>query len=98
MAQSIKIKIADRTFSFVAATPEDESRMRNGAEGINRALAAYNTRYPDKSLEEKLCFVALNEAIEKLKARERIAEMGKEAEGLQNDIESYLTTIEKNGR
>ena len=62
MGQSIKIKIAGNEYPLVAATPEMEQLMRLAAEAINQKLTAYDAKFPNKSLSDKLSFVALRDS------------------------------------
>ena len=98
MGQSIKIKIAGNEYPLVAATPEMEQLMRLAAEAINQKLTAYDAKFPNKSLSDKLSFVALNETVTRLTYQKRIADAGEEARKLQEDVESYLKSIEKERR
>lgn len=98
MGQSIKIKIAGNEYPLVAATPEMEQLMRLAAEAINQKLTAYDAKFPNKSLSDKLSFVALNETVTRLTYQKRIADAGEEASKLQEDVESYLKNIEKERR
>lgn len=98
MAQSIKIKIAGKEYPLMASSPEMEQMMRLAAETISHKLAAYDAKYPDKSLTDKLAFVALNETIGRLTSQKKLADASDEARKLQEDVDSYLTNIEKNGR
>ena len=98
MGQSIKIKIAGNEYPLVAASPEMERLMRLAAEAINQKLNAYDAKFPDKSLSDKLSFVALNETVSRLTYQKKLAEAGEEAKMLQEDVESYLRNIEKDGR
>lgn len=98
MAQSIKIRIAGIEYPLMASSPQMEQMMRLAAESINQKLAAYDAKFPDKSLADKLAFVALNEAIGRLTNQKKISEASKEAERLQEEVDTYLKNIEKNGR
>jgi len=98
MAQSIKIKIAGVEYPLMASSPEMEQMMRLAAEGINQKLAAYDAKFPNRSLSDKLAFVALNETVARLTSQKRLSEAGEETRKLQEDLESYLMNIEKNGR
>ena len=98
MGQSIKIKIAGNEYPLVAATPEMEQLMRLAAEAINQKLTAYDAKFPNKSLSDKLSFVALNETVTRLTYQKRIADAGEEVRKLQEDVESYLKNIEKERR
>ena len=98
MGQSIKIKIAGIEDPLVAASPEMERLMRLAAEAINQKLAAYDAKFPNKSLSDKLSFVALNETVSRLTYQKRLSEASEEGRKLQEDVESYLKNIEKDGR
>ncbi|MBO5635728.1 MAG: cell division protein ZapA [Bacteroidales bacterium] len=98
MGQSIKIKIAGNEYPLVASSPEMERLMRLAAEAINQKLSAYDAKFPNKSLSDKLAFVALNEAVSRLTYQKRLSDVGDEAGKLQEDVESYLKNIEKDGR
>jgi hypothetical protein len=75
-----------------------EQLMRLAAEAINQKLTAYDAKFPNKSLSDKLSFVALNETVTRLTYQKRIADAGEEARKLQEDVESYLKNIEKERR
>ena len=98
MGQNIKIKIAGNEYPLVASSPEMERMMRLAAEAINQKLAVYDSKYPNRSLSDKLSFVALNEAVGRLAYRKRLDEVEAEARKLQDDVESYIMNIEKDGR
>ncbi|MCQ2177751.1 MAG: cell division protein ZapA [Bacteroidales bacterium] len=88
--QSITIKIADKTFPLRAANPEMEQMMRLAAERINEMLGKYNERFPDKSLADKLTFVALNETVARLMAQKANSSVQTEIQALEKDIAKYL--------
>ena len=98
MGQNIKIKIAGNEYPLVASSPEMERMMRLAADAINQKLAAYDAKYPNKTLSDKLSFVALNEAVGRLAYQKRVADADAEAKKLQEDVESYIKNIEKDGR
>lgn len=98
MGQSIKIKIAGNEYPLVASSPEMERLMRLAAEAINQKLTAYDAKFPNKSLSDKLSFVALNETVSRLTYQKRLSDAGEEANALAEDVESYLKNIEKYGR
>lgn len=98
MGQNIKIKIAGNEYPLVASSPEMERMMRLAAEAINQKLTAYDAKYPNKTLSDKLSFVALNEAVGRLAYQKRLADADAEAKKLQEDVESYIMNIEKDGR
>ena len=74
MGQSIKIKIAGNEYPLVASSPEMERLMRLAAEAINQKLTAYDAKFPNKSLSDKLSFVALNETVSRLTYQKRLAD------------------------
>lgn len=102
MSQSITVKIAGTGYPLKADSPEMEQLIRTAAEAINQKLAAYDAKFPDKSLSDKLSFVALNEAVGKLSIQKRSAEfsaaVSDEAERLGKDLEDYLENIGKSSR
>lgn len=98
MEQSIKIRIAGKEYPLKANSPEMEQMLRLAAETINQKLAAYDAKYPGKPLSDKLAFVAITEAVSRLMSQKKLAEANSEAGKLEEDIESYLKDIEKNGR
>ncbi|MBO6161341.1 MAG: cell division protein ZapA [Bacteroidales bacterium] len=98
MDQSITIKIAGNEYPLKAATPQIEQMMRIAAETIGKKLSAYDAKYPNKSLADKLSFVALNETVGRLSLQKKLEHAEEEARKLQEQMEAYLNTIEKNGR
>lgn len=88
--QSITIKIAGNTYPLRAATPEMEQLMRLAAETVNKKLSAYDAKYPNKSLSDKLAFVALNEAVNRLTYERELGKADAESAKLQEELESYL--------
>ena len=87
MGQSIKIKIAGNEYPLVASSPEMERLMRLAAEAINQKLTAYDAKFPNKSLSDKLSFVALNETVSRLTYQKRLSDAGEEANALAEDVE-----------
>lgn len=95
MDQSITLKIAGKDFPLKAQSPEVEQIMRLAAEDVNGRLAKYVQMYPDKSLEDKLALVCLNEAINMLSLKRRLGTISTEAETLKAQTDAYLAGIEK---
>ena len=48
MAQSITIRIADRTYSLKVSSPEHEEVIRKAAGEINRKVKLYLDKFPGK--------------------------------------------------
>lgn len=98
MAQSITIKIAGCEYPMKVTSPEMEQAMRIAAETINKRLTAFDVKYPNKTLSDKLIFIALNETMNKIHSQRDLAKVGNEAAALQKDLEAYLKTIENSSR
>ena len=98
MGQNIKIKIAGNEYPLVASSPEMERMMRLAAEAINQKLTAYDAKNPNKTLSDKLSFVAQNEAVGRLICQKSLADADAESKRLQEDVESYIKSVEKDGR
>jgi len=95
MDQSITVKIGDKIFPLKAATEDMEQIMRLAAEDINTRLARYTQMYPEKSLEDKLALVCLNETINMLSCKRKLGVAAEEAEALKEQTDSYLSKLEK---
>ena len=93
MDQSITIKIAGKEYSLKASSPEMERCMRIAAEDINKRLSAYDEKYPDKRLEDKLAFVTLNETVSKITAIGKLNATAGEVSELAGELEKYLSGI-----
>lgn len=91
--QSITLKIAGKEYPLKAASPEMEQMMRVAADTINQKLAAYDAKFPDKTLIDKLSFVTLNETIGRLAAQKKYSALESEIEKLQSETGSYLGNI-----
>ena len=95
MEQSITIKIAGKDYPLKATSPEMEQLMRLAAESINQKLAAYDAKFPDKTLVDKLSFVALNETVNRMSAQKRFSSVSDEARALLGRTSAYLDSIDK---
>ena len=80
MEQSITLKIAGKDYPLKATSPEMEQLMRLAAETINQKLAVYDAKFPDKTLVDKLSFVALNETVSRMSYQKRLSSVNEEAE------------------
>ena len=95
MEQSITLKIAGKDYPLKANSPEMEQLMRLAAESINQKLAAYDAKFPDKTLVDKLSFVALNETVSRMSYQKRLSSAGEEAKALLSRTDAYLESIDK---
>lgn len=93
MAQSIKIKIAGKEYPFQVTSQEMEHFMRLAAEDVNAMLQNYSGKFPDKEMIDKLIFVALIEAIGKLKAQKQLDTSSKALESLGSGLKAYLDSV-----
>lgn len=98
MDQKITLKIGVSSYQLKVSSPEQESKMRKAAEMINKTLTVYDSKFLDKSLSDKMAFVALNETFLLLNKYEELEKMKSEIQKLRNQTESYLENIEKSGR
>ena len=95
MEQSITIKIAGKDYPLKATSREMEQLMRLAAETINQKLAVYDAKFPDKTLVDKLSFVALNETVSRMSYQKRLSSVNEEAKRMLSQTSSYLDDIDK---
>lgn len=95
MEQSITIKIAGKDYPLKVTSPEMEQLMRTAAENINQKLAAFDAKYPDKTLVDKLAFVTLTETVSKLSYQKKLSAINEEAKRMLEQTSGYLNSIEK---
>lgn len=98
MAQSINIKIAERTYLLKANSPEHEELIRKAADDINRKIGFYQDKFPGKSMVEILSFVALNVCMASIGLQNQAKEMNEAEANLAKELEGYLENIDKNSR
>ena len=95
MAQDITLKVAGKPYRLSAASPEMEQLMRLAAAEVSEMVTKFDARFPDSSPEDKLVFVAIQEAAGKLSAQKKMSRLVAEVEELQGDVTSYLEGITK---
>ena len=95
MAQDITLKVAGKPYRLSAASPEMEQLMRLAAADVSEMVTKFDARFPDSSPEDKLVFVAIQEAAGKLSAQKKMSRLVAEVEELQGDVMSYLEGITK---
>lgn len=95
MAQDITLKVAGKPYRLSAASPEMEQLMRLAAADVSEMVTKFDARFPDSSPEDKLVFVAIQEAAGKLSAQKKMSCLVAEVEELQGDVTSYLEGITK---
>ena len=98
MAQSISIKIAERTYSLKVTSPDQEEVIRKAADDINRKVALYQEKFPDKGILEILSFVTLNVCMANITLQKQMKTMEDEETALAKELDGYLDNIDKNSR
>ena len=91
MDQKINIKIAGRTFSLTASSPEVEELYRSAAEAIDRRFNAFNRSHPGQTVADLLSLVALNETVIRLGLQKEIDQYKNAEKQLEKDLERYLS-------
>jgi len=91
--QSINIKIAGKLFPIKASSPEMEQIMRLASENINQKLAAYDAKFADRELVDKLSFVTLNETISRITLQKKVANLEEQIKQLTDQTSDYLKKI-----
>lgn len=95
MDQSITLKIAGKDYSLKASSPEMEQLMRVAAEAINKKVAAYDAKFPDKTTADKLAFVALSETVGRLSYQKKLSSVNDEVKRMLGQTSEYLDNIDK---
>lgn len=93
--QKIKITLASREYPLVAATPQMEQLMRMAAEDVNAKFVRYGSQSPMADDQDKMAFVAENEAVLALRGYRQINSVKAEAEALEKELSDYIAKIEK---
>ncbi len=95
MGQKITIRILGRPSPLEAESPEEERSMRDAAEKVDGKYYGYRRKFPEKSSEELLSFVAFNAFLEIDRLEKEIDRMRNEEKDLQASLRSYLDNIGK---
>ena len=93
MSQKISIKIAGRFYNLMASSPEQEEVYRLAADAINKRLASYTQKNPDKTLTDLMSMVALNETVYRIGLQKEMEQQEQEKGSLEKDLERYLSDI-----
>lgn len=94
MDQKISIKIAGRTYNLMATSPQQEEVYRLAAEAINKRLAAYTRKNPDKTIMDLMSLVALNETVYRIGLQKESEAAENERGQLERDLDRYLQDIQ----
>ena len=95
MAQDITLKVAGKSYSLSAASPEMEQLMRLAAQDVSAMMTKFDARFPDSSPEDKLVFVAIQEAAGKLSAQKKMSRLVEEVQTLESDVAAYLEGMKR---
>lgn len=98
MEQSIKVKIAGYTFPLKVNSQEQEEYIRKSAQEIDRQIKAFQTRYPNKSLNEIMSIMSLNVCVTNMTLSKQIKDFKDAEESLAKELNGYLDNIDKNSR
>ena len=98
MAQSINIKIAGRPYNLSATSAEHEEIIRKAAEDVNKKIAQYQEKFPNKGMTEILSFMALNVCMNNILLQKQLKGMKDAEDALASELERYLEDIEKTSR
>ena len=96
--QSISITIAGRSHSLKVNSPDHEEVIRKAADDINKMVAKYQEKFPDRGMIEILSFVALNTCMSNITLNRQIKNLNEEEMQLARELEGYLDNIDKNSR
>ncbi|MDO5321841.1 MAG: cell division protein ZapA [Bacteroidia bacterium] len=95
MDQSITLTIDGRKYPLKVSSPEMEEVLRSAAEDMKSMLNRYTEKFPDKTLEDKLVFVTLQETVQKITAQRKLQALSEEVSTLSGDMTAYLKETEK---
>ncbi len=94
MEQNITIKIAGKDYALKVTSPEMEQLMRMAAETINEKLMDYDSKYPEKTLADKLALISLTVTVSKLSYYRKLKSVNEEAKRMLDQTSSYLKNNE----
>ena len=95
MAQDITLKVAGKPDRLSASTPEMEQLMRLAAADVSAMMTKFDARFPESRTEDKLTFVAIQEAAGKLSAQKKMSRLVEEVQALEGDVAAYLEGMKK---
>jgi cell division protein ZapA (FtsZ GTPase activity inhibitor) len=98
MAQDITIKLADKSYPFTAASPEQEQLIRRAAAEVNRRIRDYQSKNPEGHMVDFMSFAALNLCMSLISLSEHMNARNAEEMMLVKELDGYLKNIDKNSR
>jgi cell division protein ZapA (FtsZ GTPase activity inhibitor) len=98
MAQDITIKLADKSYPFTAASPEQEQLIRRAAAEVNRRIKEYQSKNPEGYMVDFMSFAALNLCMSLITLADQMNNWNAEEMMLVKELDGYLKNIDKNSR
>lgn len=88
------MKIAGKEYPLEADSGEMEQLMRVAAKDVNDMLERFNMRFPETAFEDKMVFVAVQEAAGKLYMQKKYKRLDDEVNSLGEDLVAYLEGLD----
>ena len=89
--RNITVKIAGRDYCLKNA--DEEELYRLAADSVNRKIDLYRKKFVGRQETDILSFVAFNVCLANIRSVREYERLGKEAEEMHRQIESYLEDI-----
>lgn len=93
MDHTIKVKIADRSYSQTIHSELEEEAIRNAAKSVNEKISALSGKFAEIPMVDILTIVALNEGIEKFELQEKMKNEERSLEKLSADLGNYVESL-----
>ena len=91
--RNITVKIAGRDSSLKVKNADEEELYRLAADSVNRKIDLYRKKFVGRQETDILSFVAFNVCLANIRSVREYERLGKEAEEMHRQIESYLEDI-----
>lgn len=94
MDHQIKIKIADRCYSRVIHSEQEEEIIRKAARSVSDKIATLSETYAGIPMVDILTIVALNEGIEREELQQKADDENVGLEKLSADLSNYVDSLQ----
>ena len=91
--RNITVKIAGRDYCLKVKNADEEELYRLAADSVNRKIDLYRKKFVGRQETDILSFVAFNVCLANIRSVRKYERLGKEAEEMHRQIESYLEDI-----
>ena len=91
--RNITVKIARRDYCLKVKNADEEELYRLAADSVNRKIDLYRKKFVGRQETDILSFVAFNVCLANIRSVREYERLGKEAEEMHRQIESYLEDI-----